>query len=120
MKTFTTSNLVSDLKYKHKSEYDEYQEGKSKSIQEGMTTTVSQSGAKQLTLAESCNKVCLWDINDHQAHNIYGRIGELIATYCQPLPIFDDQGFLSLVKALEPTCRYSLPSRCYITDNVLP
>ena len=42
----------------------------------------------------------------------------MIVINCQPLSVIDDQGFQSLVKALES--KYSLPSRYYITDDILP
>ena len=115
-KTFTTSNLVSHFEYKQ-IRVQWISGAKSKSTQESMIATLSHSRAKQLTLAESCDKICLWDINDRRAHNSHGWIGKMIAIDCQPLSIIDDQRFQSLVKALEP--RYSMPSRCYITDNIL-
>ena len=53
-KTFTTSNLVSHLKYKHKPEYNKYQ--KKEEINESSQLTASTSnsnGTRQLTLAQS-------------------------------------------------------------------
>ena len=66
-KTFTTSNLVCHLKYKHKSEYDEYQEQKRENDRGSVSATVSNSGAKQLTLVESQDRTRQWDINDRRA-----------------------------------------------------
>lgn len=54
-KTFTTSNLVSHLKYKHKPEYNKYQK-KKEEINESSQLTASTSnsnGTRQLTLAQS-------------------------------------------------------------------
>ena len=36
---------------------------------------------------------------------------------CHPLSLVEDEGFTRLLKELEP--RYSLPSRKYITENVI-
>ena len=63
-KMFSTSNLVSHLKYKHKPEYERIPE---EEINESSQLTVSTSnsdGARQLTLAQSYDKSRLWDIND--------------------------------------------------------
>ena len=119
-KTFTTSNLVSHLKYKHKPEYDKYQK-KKEEINESSQLTASTSnsdGARQLTLSQSYDKSRLWDINDQRAQKIHRRIGEMVALDWQPLSIIDDRGFRSVLQALEP--RYNLPSRRYITENILP
>ena len=113
-KTFTTSNLVYHLKYKHKSEYDEYQEQKWENDRGSVSATVSNSGAKQLTLVESQDRTRQWDINDRRAQK--ARWSRLTAS--QALSIVDDRGFQSLLQALEP--RYRLPSRWYITENIVP
>ena len=42
----------------------------------------------------------------------------MIALDCQSFSVVDDAGFIRLLKALEP--RYVLPSRKYITENVIP
>ena len=75
-----------------KSEYDEYQKQSGEH-----DSNCEPQWAKQLTLTESCDKIHLWDTNDHQAYNIHWWIGEMIAIDCQPLSIIDDQGFQSLV-----------------------
>ena len=118
-KTFTTSNLVSHLKHKHGPEYKQYLEEKSRTKdQDRSKDMASYNEPKQLTLAESCDRTRLWDINDPRSHRIHQRIGEMIAIDYQPLSVVDDQGFKSLLKALEP--RYSLPSRRYMTENIIP
>lgn len=117
-KTFTTSNLVSHLKYKHKAEYDEYE--KKKEVDQNSVSAASASSSnepRQLTLSQSYDKSRLWDINDHCAQKIHRKIGKMVALDCQPLSIVDDRGFKAVLNALEP--RYNLPSRRYITENVL-
>lgn len=50
--------------------------------------------------------------------SIESLIGEMIAVDCHPFSIVDDSGFVNLVQCLEP--RYTIPSRRYFTENVLP
>ena len=68
-------------------------------------------------LQECDNRICQWDINDDRAQCIHKQIGEIIALDCHPLSLVEDEGFTRLLKELEP--RYSLPSRRYITENVI-
>ena len=42
----------------------------------------------------------------------------MIATDCQPYSIVEDTGFNRLVMTLEP--RYHLPSRKFLTENIIP
>ncbi len=42
----------------------------------------------------------------------------MVALDNQPFSIVEDSGFKALIKSLEP--RYSLPSRRYITETVIP
>ena len=72
---------------------------------------------QQLSLIECDNRTRCWDINDARSKRIHCRIGQMIATDCHPLSLVEDEGFICLLKELEP--RYSLPSRRYFTDNVL-
>ena len=60
----------------------------------------------------------MWDINDPRAQRVHRLIGEMIAIDTQPFSIVENEGFTNLLKALEP--RYSLPSRRYMTETVLP
>ena len=60
----------------------------------------------------------VWDINDHRAQRIHQRVGEMISIDSQPFSIVTDVGFIRLLKSMES--RYSLPSRKYFTETVIP
>jgi len=60
----------------------------------------------------------VWDINDFRAQRVHRLIGEMIAIDTQPFSVVENKGFINLLSALEP--RYSLPSRKYMTETVLP
>ena len=117
-KTFNTSNLVQHLK-KHQDDYKEYEKQKaSKTEQADKAKEACKATKRQLSLEESGELVRLWDINDPRAQRVHRRIGEMIAIDCQPFSIVADVDFTRLLKQLEP--RYSLPSRRYITEVILP
>ena len=77
-----------------------------------------QAAFKQLTMVETHVKVKVWDINDSYAVRIHRLIGETIATDNQPFSVVHDTGFSRLMKTLEP--RYTLPSREYFSETVVP
>ena len=77
-----------------------------------------QAAFKQLTMVETHVKVKVWDINDSYAVRIHRLIGETIATDNQPFSVVHDTGFSRLIKTLEP--RYTLPSREYFSETVVP
>ena len=72
----------------------------------------------QLVLQESFDRTTPFDINHPRAQRIHQRIGEMIAVDSQSFLIVEDDGFSRLLKTLEP--RYSLPSRRFFTENILP
>ena len=117
-KTFNTSNLLCHLKTKHGAlelkEFEKLKETDSQNIER----TISTAEPKQLTIQQAQNRSRAWDVNDAQAQTIHRRIAEMIALDCQPFSIVQDHGFAQLLKALEP--RYSLPSRQYITETIIP
>jgi len=57
----------------------------------------------------------VWDINDSYVVCIHR---EMIATDNQLFSVVHDTGFSRLVKTLEP--RYTLPSRKYFSETVVP
>ena len=115
VKTFTTTNLVGHLR-KHPAEYKTYEDNKTAATEKQANKLGTSS--KQITLEESQSRSKVWDINDTRALRVSSKIGEMIALDSQPFSIVDDAGFVSLLQSLEP--RYSIPSRRYITDTVLP
>ena len=115
-KTYCTTNLVGHLK-KHSEQYSDYE----KAVAAGDTEKdkgKKKASPRQLTLQEANDRVRIWDINDPRAQRIHRRVTEMICLDAQPFSIVDDSGFTQLVHELEP--RYSLPSRKYITENILP
>jgi len=59
-----------------------------------------------------------WSINDPRAVSVHHKIAEMMALDFQPYSIVTDDGFTQLLKTLEP--RYTLPSRHYFTEQVVP
>ena len=49
---------------------------------------------------------------------MHRKIAEMMALDFQPYSIVSDTGFTELLKTLEP--RYTLPSRRYFTEDVVP
>ena len=75
-------------------------------------------GMKQLSLAETEVRVKPWDINDPRGIRVHQKIAEMMALDFQPYSVVSDTGFTELLKTLEP--RYTLPSRRYFTQDVVP
>lgn len=117
-KAYNTTNLVSHLKAKHPELYKTFESQKMREMEESTINHTTPNKTKQLMLVESKDRVRIWDINDSQAQRVHQLIGEMIAIDTQPFSIVENDGFTKLVNTLEP--RYSLPSRKYITDTVLP
>ena len=59
-----------------------------------------------------------WDINDTRAQRVHKFVMEMIALDNQPFSLVEDLGFVRLLQVLEP--QYSLPSRKYFVENLLP
>ena len=59
-----------------------------------------------------------WDINDARAQRVHKFVMEMIALDNQPFSLVEDLGFVRLLQLLEP--RYSLPSRKYLVEKILP
>ena len=59
-----------------------------------------------------------WDNNDPHAIHVHQKIAEMMALDFQPYSLVSDTGFTELLKTLEP--RYTLPSRRYFTEDVVP
>ena len=115
-KTYNTSNLVSHLKFKHPDLYQRFESQKAQETEEPTTSTSAK--AKQISIFESSDRVRIWDINDPRAQRVHRLIGEMIAIDNQPFSVVENEGFTTLLSVLEP--RYSLPSRKYMTETVLP
>ena len=119
-KTYNTSNLKAHLK-KHDELYREFLEKEQETTRQEQpkeTGATSSGATKQISIGECIQRTQVWDINDPKSQAVHQKIVEMMALDFQPLSIVDDKGFSSLVKLLEP--RYVLPSRRYMSNNVLP
>ena len=116
-KTFNTTNLVGHLK-RHSEQHCEYEKAVAAAGDTEKDKGKKKPTPRQLTLQEANERVRIWDINDPRAQRIHRRVTEMICLDAQPFSIVEDSGFSQLVHELEP--RYSLPSRKYITENILP
>ena len=118
-KKYNTSNLKAHLK-KHDELYRVSRKGAGNDeARTAKETGATSSGAtKQISIGECIQCTRVWDINDPKSQAVHQKIVEMMALDFQPLSIVDDKGFSFLVKLLEP--RYVLPSRRYMSDNVLP
>ena len=115
-KTFTPTNLVHHLKTKpgHEEEYERYNKLKTEEKKKQSSTT-DGTRLRQVSLQEMAELRKVWDINDSSAKRIHTKVGEIIATDCQPICIVDNEGFKSLISTLEP--KYQMPSRKYFTET---
>ena len=114
-KTYNTTNLVQHLKAKHSEQHVEFKKAlESREEDKGK----GKAALRQIPLPEASERVRIWDINNPHAQQIHQRVTEMIVLDSQPFSIVEDPGFIRLVRELEP--RYSLPSRKYVTEKILP
>ena len=115
-KTFNTTNLQHHLRTRHQDRSAAYE----RAIEEEKVKANDrkQTKASACFLQQSLLDVRKWDINNSRAQRVHQLIAEMIALDSQPLSIVNYVGFTRLLRELEP--RYSLPSRRYITETVLP
>lgn len=73
---------------------------------------------RQQTLLESINSQEKLPPCSHKAKLITEKLVQFIVLDDQPLLVVENVGFQCLIKHLEP--RYTLPSRHYITEKVIP
>ena len=108
------------MKSAHNEAYKDYQqkytEHKEKERESKQEKEVSTS--KQMSLIEIQDRGHKWDINDTKAQQVHKFVMEMIALDNQPLSLVEDIGFVRLLQVLEP--RYSLPSRKYFVEKLLP
>ena len=72
----------------------------------------------QPSIDEALLKRKIWDINNPQAQRKYVKLTQMIASGNHPFSIVEEDGFINYTAELEP--RLLLPSRRYISDNMLP
>lgn len=78
----------------------------------------SASNQYQPTVTEFVERKKCIDLNSHRGQEITKRIVMMVCKDLQPFSVVEDSGFLDLIAFLEP--RFVMPSRKYITQNVMP
>lgn len=130
---YSTSSLMKHLRSKHPALYNELNNQKISvaSAKENATASDIDSSVSsqssdarrpgqtaQPGIKDAFEKLKPWDINSDNAKRIHVAIEKMIAIDMEPYHIVEKAGFISLVKTLEK--RYSMPSRKYFTDRVIP
>ena len=120
-KTYTTSGLLKHLTCKHGEQlkntlFDDADDGIDEN--QGVTMPKTLTPTKQATLEGFMQSKKLYDINDKRALAISERIARMIALDLQPFSIVEDRGFKELVLYFDP--RYTMPSRKYFSETVIP
>ena len=119
-KHFNTTNLRKHLQ-SHSSEYKKFCEKeatKREEIAVANTQASAQARLKQITLQDLAERRKPFLPDHPRAKELTYRLAEMIAIDLQPFSIVEDVGFCRLMADLEP--RYALPSRCYLSDVVVP
>ena len=101
-KSFTTSNLVSNLRVSPpelEKEYNLLQNARREVTPESTEISPPSSSSRQLTLQEAADRTRVWATSDARALRI---TREMIAVDCQPLSIVSDPGFVRLLGTVEP------------------
>jgi len=128
-KAYSTSPLIQHLRAKHASEFKAYTDGSNAKAESKATlsqlaassaspTTSSSQPHCQLSLAESWQRVKLWDIKSSEAQRIHKAIGRMIVKDMEPFQVVEKEGFVDLMNTVEK--RYTVPSRKFFAERVIP
>ena len=124
-KNFNTTNLRKHLQSHHDKykEFCEKEATKRDETQERVAAasvlkTKAQASLKQSTLEGLAERKKPLSPDHPHGKELTYRLVVMIAIDLQPFSIVEDVGFRQLVAALEP--RYSLPSRRYLSEVVIP
>ena len=107
MATYNTTNLIKHLQRHHLKEH-----------QELLAVRQKDETSRQGLLLESFGKQSKLPADNVKAKAITGKLLNFIVLDDQPLSVVENEGFCSLMEHLQP--RYSLPSRRYLSETVLP
>ncbi len=110
-KSYNTTNLRKHLESKHHEEYRRLEVKEREAAK-------AKGGAKQMTLAESIDKVQPYAFDHPRAREIHKRIGEMIAVDNEPFTLVNHVGFARLMNLVEP--RYQFPSDKYFSEKLIP
>lgn len=130
-----TTALKNHLRYKHADKFTDIFGGPSAGGTTGLSASASVPSAstnplpscsnskeskvsKQLTLSEAVERKQQWPIHDIRSKEYHYLIGEMIALDNEPLALVDRVGFNRLMQKAVP--RYKIPSRTFMTDNIIP
>lgn len=128
---YSTSPLIQHLRAKHASEFKVYTEVSNAKAEAKATDKLSQLAASstspttstsqshsQLSLAESWQRVKLWDIKSTEAKRIHQAIGRMIVKDMEPFQVVEKDGFVDLMNTVEK--RYTVPSRKFFAERIIP
>ncbi|XP_077063451.1 zinc finger BED domain-containing protein 4-like [Siphateles boraxobius] len=108
---FNTTNLIRHLEKHHAEQYEEF-------LQATAAKKSKTPRVRQQTLMESIQSREKLPPCSNKAKLITEKLVQFIVLDDQPLSVTENVGFRRLLEHLEP--RYTLPSRHYITEKVIP
>lgn len=113
-----TTNLAAHLERHHTAEYQVYLTETKSGQSQSTTITTAQSSQSQTTLQASLARSQPLSKSGSRYKELVDAVGRFISADLLPLSVVEDSGFRNLIKLAEP--RFSLPSRRYFSDNVIP
>lgn len=121
-----TSAMKNHIKSKHPDKFSEISQNIETEMSIPSTSRATPAGVlqsqtkvqKQLTLTETFEKKIIWDVNDTKSKQYHYLIAKMIALDNEPLSIVERAGFKRLLEKALP--RYRIPSRTYMTENIIP
>jgi hypothetical protein len=82
------------------------------------TATIRKKLKTQMSLQQSLEVSCTWDINSAPTQQITKLISEIIVLDNQPYVMDEDMGFVCLMKHIGP--RYHIPDWRHFSETVIP
>nr|XP_039250111.1 zinc finger BED domain-containing protein 4-like [Styela clava] len=112
--SYTTSSMLKHLSTCH--QVFEKPDGSKRVNVE--STAAAECSSRQPTIVEALSKRKLYDNSHPVSRCLTSKIGEMIALDFMPYSMVENVGFLRLVKELN--ARYTIPSRKYFSNTVVP
>ena len=81
-KSYNTTNLIIHLKSDHRDHYKKFCDDKESAVARRVSN--KDQGLKQLTIEGANDKTQQWGIHDARSERVHRKLGEMIATDCQP------------------------------------
>ena len=117
--SFTTSNLRKHLKVHHPEKLRQLEASeKAAAKTASKENSQNRSSSTVITLEDCLERSRPYPVDHPLARKITRLIDETVVVDCQPFSIVEDEGFVKLVKELQP--RYQIPSRKYFSTTLIP